>query len=313
LRTLDATFDDVELMCESVRSWNLEFQPLSIGRSGLGVGRVVQSEAGGALLGHARFRASLEQTGSPPPGLITFVIQEPEMGGLWWRGHDVDANTVLVFPIGSELSSVSGPDFDIHTISVSEEAVDRAAMALELDLPPPGARAEVFRAPERLLDPMRARLRLLRDGGLVATQDSVSEILMALLPTWLSHARCGLHSRPAPRARDHAIRVSLELMATGDLTALRPAVLRAYSGVSERTLEYAFLDRFGLTPAAFIKARRLAAVRTELRCADPDRTRVGDVLGEFGFWHVGQFARDYRHAFGELPSDTLRKSRVRPK
>jgi len=45
VRTLDATFDNVESMCESVRAWNLHFQPLSTGRGILDVGRVVQSEA----------------------------------------------------------------------------------------------------------------------------------------------------------------------------------------------------------------------------------------------------------------------------
>ncbi len=28
----------------------------------------------------------------------------------------------------------------------------------------------------------------------------------------------------------------------------------------------------------------------------------------FGFWHMGQFAKDYRHYFGELPSVTLKKT-----
>ena len=98
-------------------------------------------------------------------------------------------------------------------------------------------------------------------------------------------------------------------MEANRLTELRPAQLRAYSGVSERTLQYAFRDRFGLTPAAFIKARRLAAVRAMLCSADPQRTHVGDVLGDFGFWHLGQFAKDYRQAFGELPSVTLGRTR----
>ena len=33
--------------------------------------------------------------------------------------------------------------------------------------------------------------------------------------------------------------------------------------------------------------------------------RVSDVVNDWGFWHMGQFAADYRKLFGELPSETL--------
>lgn len=52
------------------------------------------------------------------------------------------------------------------------------------------------------------------------------------------------------------------------------------------------------------------AVRTELYRASPDKAQVSDILADFGFWHFGQFAKDYREAFGERPSDTLRRSSV---
>ena len=34
---------------------------------------------------------------------------------------------------------------------------------------------------------------------------------------------------------------------------------------------------------------------------------IQDIASHWGFWHLGQFAQDYRHLFGELPSDTLHK------
>jgi AraC family transcriptional regulator, ethanolamine operon transcriptional activator len=39
--------------------------------------------------------------------------------------------------------------------------------------------------------------------------------------------------------------------------------------------------------------------------ADPRSTRVIDVATEWGFWHMGHFAHDYRVMFGEAPSQTL--------
>ena len=52
---------------------------------------------------------------------------------------------------------------------------------------------------------------------------------------------------------------------------------------------------------------RLRGVRIELRQSCSRRTRVADVAAQWGFWHMGQFAADYRRRFGELPSETLRR------
>ena len=48
-----------------------------------------------------------------------------------------------------------------------------------------------------------------------------------------------------------------------------------------------------------------------LRGADPSRTRIADVANEWGFWHMGQLAADYRRHFGENPSETLRRQNKR--
>jgi AraC family ethanolamine operon transcriptional activator len=34
---------------------------------------------------------------------------------------------------------------------------------------------------------------------------------------------------------------------------------------------------------------------------------IQDIASHWGFWHLSQFAQDYRQLFGELPSDTLHK------
>ena len=51
----------------------------------------------------------------------------------------------------------------------------------------------------------------------------------------------------------------------------------------------------------YLHALRLNRARRELRLADPDVSRVSDVANRWNFWHMGQFAADYRRLFGELP------------
>ena len=70
-------------------------------------------------------------------------------------------------------------------------------------------------------------------------------------------------------------------------------------------LNYAFRERFDLTPKQYLKAVQLKRVRQDLVTCEPGAT-VAEIAGRWGFWHMGQFARDYRRTFNELPSETAR-------
>lgn len=82
--------------------------------------------------------------------------------------------------------------------------------------------------------------------------------------------------------------------------------LAEVAGVSIRTLSRAFSKRHGLGPLAFLKQRRFDATFRTLLGAIPEETSVTDVAMNFGFWHMGLFAIEYRQIFGESPSRTLR-------
>jgi AraC family ethanolamine operon transcriptional activator len=93
--------------------------------------------------------------------------------------------------------------------------------------------------------------------------------------------------------------------------ALSAAELCTVAKVSERTLRRAFLEHFGMTPRAYHAALKLNGARNELLRYARSEAAVRDVANRWGFWHLGQFARDYRRFFGELPSQTLAKGRGR--
>jgi AraC family ethanolamine operon transcriptional activator len=71
------------------------------------------------------------------------------------------------------------------------------------------------------------------------------------------------------------------------------------AGSCVRTLEYVFREYFDVTPKAFLKSRRLAAVRRELLRPLNSRFSVTEIANRWGFWHMSQFAADYRRFFGE--------------
>ncbi|MFL9959738.1 helix-turn-helix domain-containing protein [Paraburkholderia sediminicola] len=76
--------------------------------------------------------------------------------------------------------------------------------------------------------------------------------------------------------------------------------------VSRRTLQYCFQDVLGMAPATYLRAIRLNGARRDLSNASRDARSVQDVAAAWGFWHLSQFATDYRKLFGVRPSETLK-------
>jgi AraC family ethanolamine operon transcriptional activator len=62
-----------------------------------------------------------------------------------------------------------------------------------------------------------------------------------------------------------------------------------------------------MSPVTYLRALRLNGVRRELKRGGDEA--VADRAARWGFWHQSRFAADYKHLFGELPSETLRQAR----
>ena len=77
---------------------------------------------------------------------------------------------------------------------------------------------------------------------------------------------------------------------------------------SRRSLMRGFREHLGMGPMAFLKLRRLHGVHAALLRHQPDEVMVQEMAAAWGFHNAGHFARDYRHHFGELPLQTLRRS-----
>jgi AraC-like DNA-binding protein len=82
--------------------------------------------------------------------------------------------------------------------------------------------------------------------------------------------------------------------------------LAAIAGVSGRTLLRHFRTWRGMTPMDFVKQLRLKHSKKLLE-EPSSRTTVLSVALLCGFQSPGHFSRDYRKAFGELPSETLKR------
>ena len=82
-------------------------------------------------------------------------------------------------------------------------------------------------------------------------------------------------------------------------------------GYSRSKLQADFKAHYGVAPFVFLRRHRLQQARNALLEAE-GRRPVSEVAMDWGFGHLGRFARDYHEAFGELPSATVLVGLKRP-
>ena len=302
-------FDDVDELAVAARHWDFDFLQLD---GGAFEGEIFQAVAGHVLLSEGRFGRKLKQEGSSPGGMRTFAIPATPNVRFKWRRYEVVPNDILVFPRNGELHAVSQPDFHVFTISLPESLLHEVAELSGVVRLSKLLRRERIHCSLPVMDRLRRSVhRVIRAGKVDAQlladpalqnemQFEIPRMLVKALVAW--DTSTGVF---AARRRDRAIKQAEAYVAQ---FAHRPITVRDVclaAKVSERTLQYGFLEYFGVTPKAYLTAVRLTGVRRELKEADPCSESVNEIAGRWGFWHMGSFAADYRRQFGELPSQTL--------
>jgi AraC-like DNA-binding protein/tetratricopeptide (TPR) repeat protein len=103
-----------------------------------------------------------------------------------------------------------------------------------------------------------------------------------------------------------AVRRALDFMQAGFEREIGIAELAAAAGLSARALQRQFRTFLGKSPHEALRDIRFDGARRQLLQGKPG-TRVMDVAAACGFPHFGRFSIEYRHRYGETPSQTLRR------
>jgi len=109
-------------------------------------------------------------------------------------------------------------------------------------------------------------------------------------------------------SRSQIVQRASQLLKDHVAEGTRIGVISRAVGVSERTLRNAFRREHGLSPKQYDVRERLQAARQAL-CSVNDSDTVTKVASQYGFFELGRFARLYKDAFGESPSETIRLRR----
>ena len=296
---LDTRFHDLEQFMQEVQHWDLDFRAMDTGGF---QGHLKQLVSENVLVSYARFQRGLDQAGATPLGFRTFAIPGKTCHGFWWRGHPVTNNDLLAFPPSNELQSFSRRDFEVITISLRESCLVQLVNDLGITMDPTGKR-EVIPLEPRAIQEIRKLAGMIVRATDAAAASAISQVLAERL---LVSAYTGAaDKRVSMRKRDLAVDRVTEYVRSAPAPASELAGLCRIAGVSERTLQYAFRERYGMPPNVYIRRWKLNTARRLLLQADPTEATVNDIAMDLGFHHQGQFAADYRKLFLETPSATL--------
>jgi AraC family transcriptional regulator, ethanolamine operon transcriptional activator len=301
---------DVDEFVEMVRGYRLGFMQIEKGPF---TAEAVQTQLAGVLLSAAHYGRAMVQLGEPPPGKVTFALRTSRVPALW-QGRGFGPYDLIVGTQGVEMDMVSQAGYAAATASFPIEVVNETADCCGWIRSTNAPTNLMVGLEHKKADMLRITLgttfseaiaRPFNDQVTRWARSSQEDLLRALLNCMGDLAPKTTSISNGERAR--VLKAALaaindrteDVLTVGDLCRIAKA--------SERTLDYAFTERFGLAPAAYMKARRLNGARNEL-CRDHEPLmKIADIANKWGFWHLGQFAKDYRSWFGELPSDTYER------
>ena len=298
---LDTQVKHFEHLLEQVQYFDLDFRLLGTGGF---KGLLKQLVSQRVLFGYARFHSSLDQVGATPVGYRTFVILGSRCHGFRWRGHQITQNDLLIFPSSNELHSASHDDFEVFTISLHLDYIEQIMDDFGLKEVP--NKQEVIRMDE----PIAYELRSLAATIIIQSSAGEAEVAQALvhkLAEKLLITAAKSHSTriTSLRNRDIALDNVVEFVRNTPNPTSNLAQLCRIANVSERTLQYAFKEQYGIAPTIFVKRWNLNTIRRQLLLAHPDDTTVNKICRGFNILHQSQFATDYKKLFAEQPSETL--------
>jgi AraC family transcriptional regulator, ethanolamine operon transcriptional activator len=223
-----------------------------------------------------------------------------------WDGRPIEANSVAVFAGGRRHEAVYPDAFACAVLSLACAAPEVPQGGLAGPRPAdPGARAAlaaIARAVELAAAGGAASSVLRGEEARRALRASVLETAHRLFaPASAPSTECGIDDR----GRRRLVREADAYLRANPMRPIYTDALCAALGTSATRLHQAFQATFGMGPHRYLKMRRMGMVRAALLsgAGGPWRSVKAAALSH-GFWHLGQFAHDYRALYGEAPSDT---------
>tara|TARA_R110002110_G_scaffold406421_1_gene626413 strand:+ start:232526 stop:233560 length:1035 start_codon:yes stop_codon:yes gene_type:complete len=137
-----------------------------------------------------------------------------------------------------------------------------------------------------------------------AMQSDIAQTASTLILSGQTRVRDQSHTRRR-RALELSLQYLREAMGNDEPELPRITDLCELAGVSQRTLQYAFIDQLGITPKRYLTCIRYHRLRQHLLLKTTGT--VQEAALSLGLYELGRVAGEYRSMFGENPSQTLHR------
>jgi AraC family transcriptional regulator, ethanolamine operon transcriptional activator len=305
---------DFEELTDNLRLWSIQISQLQAGRFSHSI---TQLSVGNVALSYGVFSGKTHQVGEVPPGR-TIAFHTGQSSQLALKRQHVPHNGLMIFPENSEFDAVTkGLRNNVYAISLSGKILaamlgTRASEGKSVPL----VSEEIITIPAYnlgcLQDLFHCYFRIIDERPELITsqsfQKSFEDELFCAVFQALSSTVPQL-MQPTRKSKKQIWNQIEDIIKLATGSSLHVSELSQATGVSESTLLRLFQERFGISPKAYLNRIRLNGVRRDLKRSSSMETKIADIANSWGFWHMGQFAADYKLFFGELPSTTLKASR----
>lgn len=300
--------DDIDEQSALLHGWSQSYDQLSGGRF---TGQLDEAEVAGMQIFRELTSAALHQIGHLPEGVWAVGVPATLSGAATFCGQTCAGAELHLFSGDDAFEFHSPSGLDIYGIAAPGEATEAHLTGEERE-----QLARVLARPRLLSVPVASRRnlhgliaavfeRLAAPAGTAPTPSDLAAMRSELCAALAEAALAALPTEPGRAARPdnrmRLVREARELATRGEAEgAPTIAEICETLGISRRTLQYSFQEIVGVNPATYLRIIRLNQARRDLKAG----ISVTTAATNWGFWHFGRFAREYRDLFGELPSQT---------
>ena len=300
---------DIDDQATMLATWDQTYVQFGTGRFHAGVQAAYLTPEYGIF--RKQTNRKLHKMFAAPHELVAIAVQLPGSDRSLFQGAPTGAGDILLIPGNWHLDLSCHGNFDVVVATVP-----RSMFSSEYEQ---GA----ARLEPRIIKGFASKLfgrwltttlqRVLQEGRGAIGADDIADISGEMRSRFANilGGDQGATQKPMTRTCQavHIVQEARDIIDRSigmDENVLTVSEIAARVGVSLRTLEYSFVQVFGVTPQHYVKCQRLRYARRDLRVMGA-KTSVTEIAMKWGFWHLGRFSGSYSDLFGELPSETLRR------